>query len=265
LLVVILLGGLVTLGACARSDDGPGAGGSGDSAARSTDVSQPEGSGLVGRVTFEGERPKPRVIDVSCDPQCSSANPYGFKLEHVRIDRDGNLANVVVYLKGVPSDHKGVQGAERPTAILDQVGCRYTPHVLTVQLGQEVRIRNSDPGMHNVRFSSKLNGDWNITQSPDRTDGLRMPFTKAEVGTAVFKCDIHPWMKAVTAIFDHPYFAVSAEDGTFHIATAGLPDGTYEVRAWHEKYKWANNQKVTVEGGKAAPLAFTFIKAKKRK
>ena len=46
------------------------------------------------------------------------------------------------------------------------------------------------------------------------------------------KCNQHPWMKAYVGVFKHPFFAVSAADGTFTIK--GVPPGTYTVVAWHE-------------------------------
>ncbi len=46
------------------------------------------------------------------------------------------------------------------------------------------------------------------------------------------KCDVHPWMNAYVAVMSHPYFAVTGEDGKFSI---DMPEGTYEIEAWHEK------------------------------
>ena len=73
------------------------------------------------------------------------------------------------------------------------------------------------------------------------------------------KCDVHPWMTGWVAIFDHPYFAVTADDGTF--AIKGLPDGTYTLQAWHERFG-TQSQKVTVKDGKAT-ADWTFKQAKK--
>ncbi len=57
-------------------------------------------------------------------------------------------------------------------------------------------------------------------------------FTAAEDDGA-FKCDVHGWMNAYAGVLDHPYFAVTGEDGTFEIKN--LPPGTYKLTAWHEK------------------------------
>ncbi len=68
------------------------------------------------------------------------------------------------------------------------------------------------------------------------------------------KCDVHPWMTGWVAVFDHPYFAVTGDDGAFTIK--GLPDGTYTLQAWHERYG-TKDQTVVVKAGVAtADFAF---------
>ena len=68
------------------------------------------------------------------------------------------------------------------------------------------------------------------------------------------KCDVHPWMGAYVGVFDHPYFAVTGTDGKF--AIDGLPDGTYDVVAWHERLP-NQSGKLTVSGGSGS-VDFTF-------
>ena len=45
----------------------------------------------------------------------------------------------------------------------------------------------------------------------------------------------HGWPAAYLAVFDHPYFAVTAPNGTFRID--GVPPGHYTVKVWHERTK----------------------------
>jgi hypothetical protein len=68
-------------------------------------------------------------------------------------------------------------------------------------------------------------------------------------------CDVHPWMRAFISVFDHPFFTVTKEDGTFEIK--GLPAGEYEIEAYHGKLK-TQDQKLTVKDGEAAKLTFSF-------
>ena len=61
---------------------------------------------------------------------------------------------------------------------------------------------------------------------------IEKTFARPEVLIPV-KCNQHPWMKSYIGVLRHPFYAVSAEDGTFTIK--GVPPGTYTVAAWHEK------------------------------
>ena len=49
-----------------------------------------------------------------------------------------------------------------------------------------------------------------------------------------FKCDVHPWMTGYVAVTDHPFFAVTGDDGSFTIPN--VPAGTYTIEAWHERF-----------------------------
>lgn len=211
---------------------------------------------IVGRTILTGKVFRNKPIDMKCDPVCAAVNAgRPAYTQRVLVDKKGNLANVVVWINNVP---KGDYPAKRGRVILDQVACRYVPHVLVIQLGQELRIRNSDGACHNVHFKSKLNGDWNVTQATKGTIHPREELKKPEVGTALFKCDIHPWMECRVAVFDHPFFAVSHRDGTFEIPTHNLPAGKYEVWAWHEKYKRLKLKDVDLQPGKRVPLTLTY-------
>lgn len=220
-------------------------------------------SGLVGTVLWQGKVKKNPSIDMNSDGVCASMNAgKDPRMERLVVNGD-KLQNVIVYIKNVPGNHTGK--AKTDTITIDQVGCRYVPHVIGVQLGQPVKIKNSDATTHNVHFKSKLNGDWNLTQSSVGTIDPKENFRKAEIGTSLFKCDIHPWMQANVGIFDHPYFAVTNENGTFEIDTTGLPNGKYEVWAWHEKYKYAKLKGVELKAGEVVQTQWTFNSKKKNK
>ena len=212
---------------------------------------------IKGRVKFIGKGPKAKRIRMDADPVCAASHKEAARAESFIVDSNGNLANVIVYLKGVKYDGK----APSNEVIIDQKGCVYSPHVLGVQAGQPVKILNSDATMHNIHGLPKVNKEFNFGM-PKSLKEKSIVFDKSE-DVFVIKCDVHPWMKSYTQVFDHPYFAVSGTDGSFSIPN--VPDGTYEAVAWQERLGDKNKltQSVTVKGG-VAELNFNFERPKKK-
>lgn len=211
---------------------------------------------LSGTVTLSGTPPKMKQITaMATNPQCAQMHKDPVHEDTVVVDDKGELANVIVFLKEEkPGELKGPQ-IDTP-ATLDQKRCMYTPHVLAVEIGQPVILVSSDPFLHNARSEAVKNKPFNIPQFTVAANQLR-PFTAEE--TFQIKCDVHPWMRAVVRVFDHPYFATTSEDGRFTIKLKGLKDGTYKVQAWHEVFKDSEPQVVDVKDGKAArELQFTY-------
>jgi hypothetical protein len=211
---------------------------------------QTSGGGVVkGRVLVRGTPPASQKVKVSADPQCQAQHPQGLEHSDFRVS-NGGLADVVVYLKS------GVKGTVPPpteAAVLDQKGCQYTPGLVAVQAGQPLKIRNSDPTLHNVHFRPVLNKEVNVGQPRAGMESSRV-FSKAEVLVPI-GCDVHPWMRANLAVLAHPFFAVSREGGAFEIRN--VPPGTYEVEARHGKLKPVSA--TVVVSGAEAPLDLTLV------
>jgi hypothetical protein len=68
-------------------------------------------------------------------------------------------------------------------------------------------------------------------------------------------CDVHTWMRAYIGVVKHPYFAVTANSGTFEIA--GVPAGSHTIQAWHEQYG-PLKKTVIVKPGAVATADFSF-------
>jgi hypothetical protein len=208
---------------------------------------------LSGKVAFEGAAPAPDKVKLTADPKCAAMHKEGLERSTVKVT-DGGLAEVLVYVK---SGVSGSYPAPAEPALLDQHGCDYTPHMLVMRAGQPLKIRNSDDTLHNIHPRPQVNPEFNIGQPRQGMESLRegeKTFTKAEVMIPV-GCDVHPWMRAYISVLDHPFFAVTKDDGSFEIK--GLPAGEYEVEAFHGKLK-GQTQKVTVKDGEAATVGFTF-------
>ncbi|MGH7553436.1 MAG: carboxypeptidase regulatory-like domain-containing protein [Longimicrobiales bacterium] len=207
---------------------------------------------IAGSVRFEGAPPARQPIDMGADPYCANAHgTHPPTAKAIDIGPEGRLRSAVVYVKqGLP--------AEKPPAptqpvVLDQRGCMYEPRVVALRAGQTLVVRNSDATLHNVHVSPQSNRGFNIGQ-PIRGLEAKRVFDKAEVGIKV-ACDIHGWMGGAIAVFDHPWFAVTGEDGSYSLE--GLPAGDYVVEVWHETLG-TQTQRVTVTEGGQATASFTF-------
>jgi plastocyanin len=216
-----------------------------------------EGS-ISGAVAYEGTPPPAKKIDASADPVC--ARNANLETEE-NVVKDGKLANVFVYVKdGTLADGTKITGLsfDVPTTEvpLDQNGCHYVPHVSGAQVGQKLRITNSDPTQHNIHFTPKNNDDWNQSQ-PNGAPPMTHEFKRAEVLVPV-KCNQHPWMKAYVGVTKHPYFAVTKADGTFEIKD--VPPRKYTLVAWHEGPGNGTEKtlQVTVPASGAAKADFSF-------
>ena len=170
------------------------------------------------------------VIDMSANPMCERQHHVPQKSEQVIVNRNGTLRNTFVWIRdGLP---KARWAPPSEAVKLDQNGCVYRPHVLGVMTGQQIEIENNDPLNHNVHAESTINASWNESQPP-RAEKKFKRFDLQEVLFPV-TCSVHPWMRSYIAVVAHPFFAVTADNGTFTLK--GVPPGTYTVEAIHEKY-----------------------------
>jgi plastocyanin len=204
---------------------------------------------VAGKISFDGTVPPAEKVKVNADPKCAAMHKDGLEKQPVQV-KDGGLADVLVYVKGGLT---GTYPAPTDAVLLDQQGCTYHPHIVVVQVGQPLKIKNSDDTLHNIHPRPKDNPEFNVGQ-PRQGMESEKTFDKEEVMIPV-GCDVHPWMRSYITVLSHPFYAVTKDDGTFEIK--GLPAGTYDIEATHEKLKTMSG-KVTVKDGEAAKLDLTF-------
>lgn len=186
---------------------------------------------IRGKITLKGTPPaNPVVKDLSADPNCSKLVKEAVHVPMYRVGADGGLADVFVTPAGITGKSTG---ASAPPAVLDQKGCQYVPYVLAIQTKQTLLVKNSDPLLHNVHATptapgNKERNEAQLAGGPD----LKFSFDAPEKFLR-FKCDVHPWMFAYVCVEDHPWFALSSEDGTYVIKD--VPPGKYTLEASHRK------------------------------
>jgi len=202
------------------------------------------GGSISGAVKFKGTPPARVPIDVNKDKDVCAVQPK--MSEELVVGSDGGIRYAVVSLtnitKGKPFEPMKPQ--------LDQKGCEYLPHVVTMPAGGELEILNSDGILHNLHTYSKDNPPMNRAQ-PKFKKSMSERFEKPEV--VKLSCDVHGWMSGWLVVQDHPYYAVSDEHGAFRIAD--VPPGDYELKVWQEKLG-ETRQKVSVKSGQDTKVTF---------
>lgn len=200
----------------------------------------PKGSGVIsGKATLNaaGKRKKQTTTaDPVCNDQYKESPLMSDDAVTQEVEGEHRLQYVMVYLSNV----SGAFEAPQDPVLLDQKGCRYEPHVIGVMVKQPVKIRNSDPTLHNIHGMPSVNQEFNFGQAKAGMEEIKA-FDQPELGFRI-KCDVHPWMQAWTFVFTHPFYAVTKADGTFEIRD--IPAGSYELVFWHEKF---GEQKFTVK------------------
>lgn len=212
----------------------------------------PELGAVNGKVRLAGTAPKPQTIDMSKEYNC--AKEYAGKAaptaETVVTGKGNELGNVVVFVFAGPAEANRTAGS--PAAVMMQKGCRYTPHVVGMQAGHEVKITTSDAAPHNVYLAAKVNRPANLMQLAGGAP-IQQKFDKPEF--IPVKCNIHPWMRGIVAVVATPHFFVSGKDGEFKLPN--LPPGKYTIKAWHETLG-EQTQEVVIDGAETKSIEFVF-------
>jgi len=234
--VVDSIGGTVALGIAPERSYRPGGTAS-------------EGS-IVGEVVLQGA---PMDSVVAVPPKDASVCGDSAAVSETS-NNGSSLANVLVWVDSI-SVGKPLPELRRETLTIEH--CRFEPRVMAVIAKSTINVFSRDRTTHTPRFYRE--GASEPIESIRTVDaGQVVPSEKiaSEPGIVEVRCDEHPFARAYIAVFDHPYFAVTDENGAFKID--GLPAGTYNVKVWHERLAKPMEQRVVVGQGGSARLNATL-------
>jgi plastocyanin len=185
-----------------------------------------EGGGTIqGTVLFDGTPPAAKTFVPNKDTEvCGTTERVA---GDVVIGADRGIKNVIVSLTNAPA-------TEMDTTVkgmVDQKGCMFTPRVVQVAVGAPMVFLNNDNIFHNIHTSATANLPINKAQ-PGFMKRLSETFTQPEIFEVA--CDVHSWMKGWIIVQEHPYYAVTDDNGTFTLPN--VPAGTYTLRYRHETF-----------------------------
>jgi hypothetical protein len=199
---------------------------------------------LKGRVVYDGEPPTATEINVTADQSHCLEKGKLFNETWIVNKSNKGVRNAFVWLASDPATasgkdlpiHPSLQAIAKPNVEMGQPRCGFVPHVLGLREGQSLVVKNDSPVTHNVRWegSPLKNPAGNETISAGKA--MTISKLKADRFPVTISCSIHPWMKAFVRVFDHPYFAVTDDNGNFEIPLA--PVGKYRLFVWHEGCGW---------------------------
>ncbi len=216
---------------------------------------------IKGKALFKGESAKyvrhevPTDKDPNCKKSKAKIGEYAVILN--KKDDPITIRNVLVSVKEGLGDKKFPPLTD--PVKLTQFGCEYDPHVVAMMSTQPLKVFNGDDTNHNIHLLPAKNSQENFSQPVKDLEKGRELKLVAEPPFFV-KCEVHPWMGCYIAVFDHPFFAVTGEEGTYEIK--GLPPGKYVLEAWHEKLG-TMTANVEVTSGETKETDFTFEPDKK--
>lgn len=218
------------------------------------------GTGLAGtaqaqkyadvKATFvvKGKVPDPTPIAAGNDAFCATLKIPSENL--VVNSSNQGIQNLVIYPDPKTFDPKKADPSVKEPLVakpvLDNVQCRFEPHVVVVRAGQELEVKNSDPVGHNANFSF-INNDPLNKQIPAK-GAMSVKVPMAEPAPIPVTCGSHSWMKAHIIVQDHPFIGVSDESGKLEIK--GLPVGKISLKIWQESGKF----KEVKVNGKTLPV-----------
>jgi plastocyanin len=198
-------------------------------------------SGTIrGVVRLMGKAPAPATEPIKAD-QAICGNSV--TLPRITLGKDSGVKDSFVFLRGLP-EYPNVPPVAPASILMDQKNCQYVPHAMTVPVGKELEITNSDTILHNVHGnvigSDGLHTLFNIAQ-PIKGQRSKTPAFE-NPGIIFLTCEAgHPWMNAYIFVAVNRFVDVTKEDGSFVIAN--VPVGTHQIEMWHEGVTLKSNNK----------------------
>jgi hypothetical protein len=254
------------------------AGGSGPLTALDT-----KGTATVkGKVTYDGTPPKPESFKKRMQEQGDRTHCLKGPTDDPtwKVGPNKEVRNVVVWLR----PHKGnffkipAEQQKAEDVIIDQPFCAFDPHVRVLfpsyydpdkkaqkPTGQKFVVKNSAPIIHSTAWAGNSIFNPGFNEKISSKGQMLIPAKpcedkRSDEDLIKIHCDLHKWMSAFAWAFDHPYAAVTKEDGTYEIKNA--PAGAeVELMYWHESMSGPKKlEDTTLKDGDTATKDITISK-----
>ncbi|MEK7286177.1 MAG: carboxypeptidase-like regulatory domain-containing protein [Nitrospirota bacterium] len=238
------------------------------------------GGTLSGTVTLRGVSPPPVVFRLGMSPfsrfcEKISDGEGRVVLEEYNVSAEGTMQDTIVAIQDVKSGKvfKPVNASFFATDCMfhPQTASHHEmyesneqghvhhvhPLVAVFQDRQRISVVNQDPISHNGQLFQQETGhvllNFPIAGKEKSWGGI----PRFENGKKFVQmiCGMHEYMQTYGMVVDNPYYAQTKKDGFFQIEE--IPEGTYQVMAWHPHFKPIIKE-IVVSKGAALSLNFEF-------
>ncbi len=199
-----------------------------------------DGGSIKGKVVYQGDVPTRTIVPTKNQDVCGGVREE----PEVKVGADGGVGDAIVYLKNVET---GKAWPAAGTPVLENKGCIFHPDIQAIPVGK-LDIVNDDPVLHNTTGYFGKRNVFNVAL-PNQGQTVEVDITRA--GQIRVECDAHGWMLGWIYAVANPYYALTAEDGSFEITD--VPPGEYTLIA-NQAYTGPVEIPVTVAAGAAAEV-----------
>jgi hypothetical protein len=265
-LMPVLAVSLLALGGCGKKDegggkasgDGKGASGPGKKGGAAEAKVTGHATAVKGKVTYAGPADK-MVINKIKPSKDADKCPADLEVEgwYVKDPAAKGIRYAVVFLKApsgtrMPKDD-GKNKPSSPVVELKQPKCMFEPRVQVLHPDQKLKAFNDSTIVHDTNLGGP--NEYKKTMPPGET----YEFSPDPSNNEPYKlsCGIHAgMMSGYVWKFDHPWAAVTDENGNFEIKNVPVLEGSpLEIWVWHEMLPDNKMKKVGVVEAKAGETA----------
>jgi hypothetical protein len=195
-----------------------------------------DGGELSGTISLKGQATLLVPLKVNKNPEYCGITVQDESL--IINPENKGIQNVVVSLEEITKGKKH----DQIDLSLDNSKCHFVPRILTAMVGDSYLLRNSDPIVHNTNLQFENSSILSVILEPNGKI-IRKPLSGKE-GIIYGKCNVHKFMRTTILVFNHPYFAITDQNGQFKISD--ISPGEYKVKIWHETLPVQEN-KIKIE------------------
>ena len=160
----------------------------------------------------------------------AATSSYGGEVKVVVLDKDGQpVSDVAVY--ATRTDGRKQIDSRAGSAVMDQVGKQFVPHLLVVQTGTSVEFPNSDTVAHHVYSFSHPNK----FRLPMYKGTAHPPVTFEHSGVVALGCNIHDHMLGYILVVDSAAFTRTDENGSASLSLDNPEE--FEIKIWSPRIR----------------------------